>query len=102
MPDAQLPGARRTIVKRVGRQIYIPIVNWTLVVLVVFYRIVLRYGFMDEGDVPRDLAAVKVCGGAFSMMTASFFLDRQKLIASMRPGMALWRDHLIGWMNKNS
>jgi KUP system potassium uptake protein len=67
-----------------------------------FYRIVLRYGFMDDVDVPRDLAAVQVCGGAFSMMTTSFFLGRQKLIAAKRPGMALWREHLFAWMNKNS
>ena len=67
-----------------------------------FYRIVLRYGFMDDVDVPRDLAAVKACGGAFSMMTTSFFLGRQKLIASKRPGMAIWREHLFAWMSKNS
>jgi KUP system potassium uptake protein len=67
-----------------------------------FYRVVLRYGFMDETDVPGDLARVETCGGAFSMMTTSFFLGRQKLIASRRPGMALWREHLFAWMTKNS
>ncbi len=67
-----------------------------------FYRIVLRYGFMDDVDVSRDLAAVEVCGGPFSMMTTSFFLGRQKLVASKRPGMAPWREHLFAWMNKNS
>jgi KUP system potassium uptake protein len=36
------------------------------------------------------------------MMTTSFFLGRQKLIASKRPGMALWREQLFAWMNKNS
>lgn len=67
-----------------------------------FYRIVLRYGFMDETDVPSDLAKVAACGGPFSMMTTSFFLGRQKLIASKRPGMAIWREQLFAWMNKNS
>ena len=67
-----------------------------------FYRIVLRYGFMDETDVPGDLTRVEACGGPFSMMTTSFFLGRQKLIASKRPGMALWREHLFAWMTKNS
>ena len=41
-------------------------------------------------------------GGPFNMMTTSFFLGRQKLIASKRPGMALWREQLFAWMNKNS
>jgi KUP system potassium uptake protein len=36
------------------------------------------------------------------MMTTSFFLGRQKLIASKRPGMAIWREQLFAWMNKNS
>ena len=67
-----------------------------------FYRIVLRYGFMDETDVPGDLTRVEACGGPFNMMTTSFFLGRQKLIASKRPGMALWREHLFAWMTKNS
>jgi KUP system potassium uptake protein len=67
-----------------------------------FYRIVLHYGFMDEVDVPGDLARVETCGEPFSMMTTSFFLGRQKLIASKRPGMALWREGLFAWMNKNS
>jgi len=67
-----------------------------------FYRIVLRYGFMDEIDVPGDLSRVEACGGPFSMMATSFFLGRQKLIASKRPGMALWREQLFAWMTKNS
>ncbi len=67
-----------------------------------FNRVVLRYGFMDEVDVPRDLAATPLAGAPFNMMTTSFFLGRQKLIASKRPGMAIWREHLFAWMNKNS
>jgi len=67
-----------------------------------FNRVVLRYGFMDEIDVPSDLAGANVPGGPFNMMTTSFFLGRQKLIASERPGMAIWREQLFAWMNKNS
>jgi KUP system potassium uptake protein len=67
-----------------------------------FYRVVLKYGFMDEVDVPADLARTDVPGGSFDLMTTSFFLGRQKLIASRRPGMALWREQLFAWMNKNS
>jgi KUP system potassium uptake protein len=67
-----------------------------------FFRIVLRYGFMEEPDVPRDLARIEQCGPKFNMMSTSFFLGRQKLIASKRPGMALWREHLFAWMMKSS
>jgi KUP system potassium uptake protein len=67
-----------------------------------FFRIILHYGFMDEVDVPRDLARIETCGPQFRMMSTSFFLGRQKLIASKRPGMALWREHLFAWLMKNS
>jgi KUP system potassium uptake protein len=68
-----------------------------------FYRVILHYGFMQEVDIPRDLAGINVCGDAFNMMSTSFFLGRQKLIASKKhPGMALWREKLFAWMLKNS
>ena len=68
-----------------------------------FYRVVLHYGFMEEVDIPRDLALIKTCGEPFNMMSTSFFLGRQKLIASKtRAGMALWREKLFAWMLKSS
>ena len=68
-----------------------------------FYRVILHYGFMQEVDIPRDLAQIKECGPAFNMMSTSFFLGRQKLIqSSKRPGMASWRERLFAWMLKSS
>jgi len=68
-----------------------------------FYRVILHYGFMEEVDVPADLARIDSCGEPFNMMTTSFFLGRQKLIAAKdQPGMALWRERLFAWMMKNS
>jgi KUP system potassium uptake protein len=68
-----------------------------------FYRVVLHYGFMEDVDIPRDLSSVGTCGEPFNMMSTSFFLGRQKLIASKeKPGMALWRERLFAWMLKSS
>jgi KUP system potassium uptake protein len=68
-----------------------------------FYRVILHYGFMEEADIPGDLMRITDAGGPFNMMTTSFFLGRQKLIASKeKPGMALWRERLFGWMLKSS
>lgn len=68
-----------------------------------FYRVVLHYGFMEDVDIPRDLAGLDCIGGRFDMMSASFFLGRQKLVASAdRPGMALWRERLFAWMSRSS
>jgi KUP system potassium uptake protein len=68
-----------------------------------FYRVILHYGYMEEVDIPGDLARIGTCGEPFNMMSTSFFLGRQKLIASKkRPGMALWREKLFAWMLKSS
>jgi KUP system potassium uptake protein len=68
-----------------------------------FYRVILHYGYMEEVDIPRDLARIDTCGEPFNMMSTSFFLGRQKLIASRKaPGMALWREKLFAWMLKSS
>ena len=68
-----------------------------------FYRVILHYGFMDEVDVPADLGRIEACGDGFNMMSTSFFLGRQKLIATKeQPGMALWRERLFAWMMKSS
>jgi KUP system potassium uptake protein len=67
-----------------------------------FYRVTLRYGFMEEVDIPADLMRLERCGAQFRMMDTSFFLGRQKLVASPRPGMALWREKLFAWMTRNS
>ena len=67
-----------------------------------FYRLIVRYGFMEEPDVPAALALATECGAKFKMMDTSFFLARQTLIASSRPGMALWREKLFAWMLRNA
>jgi len=67
-----------------------------------FHRLVLRYGFMEQPDVPETLSRIGGCGGQFRMMETSFFLSRQTLLASKNPAMALWREKLFAWMLRNA
>nr|WP_029622954.1 potassium transporter Kup [Sphingomonas elodea] len=67
-----------------------------------FFRVVLHYGFMDEVDVPAALAAIRDCGAPFRPMETSYFLARQTLLPSSRPGMAIWREKLFAWMVRNA
>jgi KUP system potassium uptake protein len=67
-----------------------------------FWRLTLRFGFLEETDVPAALASANMCGGPFEMMKTSFFLSRQTLIASAKPGMAIWREKLFAWMLRNA
>jgi KUP system potassium uptake protein len=67
-----------------------------------FHRVVMKYGFMEEINVPEALLKLDCCGPAFKMMDTSFFLSRQTLLASERPGMAIWREKLFSWMLRNA
>ncbi|MBA3576268.1 MAG: potassium transporter Kup [Sphingomonas sp.] len=67
-----------------------------------FYRLIFRYGFMEDIDVPAALAAVEGCGPACKTMDTSFFLARQTLLPAERPAMPLWREKLFAWMLRNA
>ncbi|MXO89849.1 potassium transporter Kup [Pontixanthobacter aquaemixtae] len=67
-----------------------------------FFRAVLHYGFMEETNVPEGLKNMAVCGGEFDMMQTSFFLSRQTLLPSEKPGMPIWREKIFAWMLRNS
>ena len=62
-------------------------------------RIVIRYGFVEIPDIPAALAAVDL---DFDPKAAAYFLSRQTLVPSRKPGMPLWQDHLFAAMVRNS
>ena len=65
-------------------------------------RVILRYGFTEENDIPLTLAAAEDKVGKLPPMTTSYFISRQTVIASDLPGMAIWRERVFGWMVRNS
>jgi KUP system potassium uptake protein len=67
-----------------------------------FYRMVANYGFKDDPDVPELLEDCGRRGFVFDMMETSFFVSRETLIATVTPGMALWREKLFVSMSKNA
>lgn len=67
-----------------------------------FYRVIWRHGFMEDVDIPAAMKTVDGCGGPISVMDTSYFLSRQTLIPSDRPGMAIWREKLFAWMIRNA
>jgi KUP system potassium uptake protein len=67
-----------------------------------FFRLAINYGFLEESDVPAALKNYKLAGEPFEMMKTSFFLSRQTLLPSAKPGMAIWREKLFAWMLRNA
>jgi KUP system potassium uptake protein len=67
-----------------------------------FYRFVVRYGFLDMTNIPAALNCATRHNFEFNDMETSFFLGRETLIPSRRPGMALWRESLFAWMSRSA
>jgi KUP system potassium uptake protein len=66
------------------------------------WRIMVHYGFKDEPDIPHALELCAAKGLEFNMMETSFFLNRETLIPTHFPGMAIWREHLFAWMSRSA
>jgi KUP system potassium uptake protein len=66
------------------------------------WRIVVRYGFTENPDLPRALALCEPYGLSFEMMDTTFFLGRATLIPTTRAGMALWRERLFASLFRNA
>jgi KUP system potassium uptake protein len=67
-----------------------------------FYRVRGYYGFMEEPSVPDLLAMCEVKALKFVYEDTTFFLSRETIIPSDRPGMWLWRERLFAYMSRNA
>ncbi|MGH7530435.1 MAG: potassium transporter Kup [Gemmatimonadales bacterium] len=85
--EPHVADAERVVVKRIGKG---------------FHTVVARYGFMEDPDIEDILAACRVEKLEIAIEGTTFFLGRETLIASERPGMALWRERLFSFMTSNS
>jgi KUP system potassium uptake protein len=67
-----------------------------------FYWVTARYGFMQDPSVPDILERVGVHGLEVRLEATTFFLGRETLLATERPGMARWREVLFSFMSRNA
>ncbi len=66
------------------------------------YRVILRYGFAQDPDVPRALRRLRLGDWNFRLAETSFFLGRENLLATPGEGMAVWRERLFAFMSRNA
>ncbi len=67
-----------------------------------FYWVTARYGFMQDPSVPDILERAKGQGVDARIEATTFFLGRETLLATERPGMARWRERLFSFMSRNA
>jgi len=66
------------------------------------YRVVGRYGFLDTPSVPEVLRRCALEGLNVREEDTTFFLSRETILASARPGLARWRKMLFSFMARNA
>ena len=67
-----------------------------------FSKVTLRFGFMEQPNVPRTLAIARKLGWQFDIMATSFFLSRRALKPAAHSGMPRWQDHLFIALSRSS
>jgi len=66
------------------------------------YIITLRYGFMETPDIPAAIATISLNDGPIDTSKVTYFLGRETILPTDRPGMAIWREHLFAFLSKNA
>jgi KUP system potassium uptake protein len=66
------------------------------------YNVKLRYGFMQDPDVPEALMHAIKLGLELDPGDVTFFLGRETIIVAKRHGMATWRERLFVLMARNA
>jgi KUP system potassium uptake protein len=59
------------------------------------HHVVLRYGFMEQPDVPRDLLPLAERGVPVDPMRTSYFVGRNSFVAASRPLLPRWQEKLF-------
>jgi KUP system potassium uptake protein len=85
--DPRVPGEDKVEVKDLGNG---------------FFRVTAHFGFFEEPNMPYIFALVREKGLDLKLLETSFFLGRENLLATKRPGMAIWRERLFAFMSKNA
>ena len=66
------------------------------------FQVMLRFGFMEEPDVPAALAAIDHRGLEFDADDVTYFIGRESIIAGKAPGMHPLREQLFVLLNRGA
>jgi KUP system potassium uptake protein len=86
-PVPHVPDAKRATVRGLGQGVF---------------DVIVRYGFMEDPNVPDALAFACEHGLKIDNDDVTFFLGRETLIVSRTPGMTMWRERLFVLMARNA
>ncbi|HEX7888660.1 MAG TPA: potassium transporter Kup [Ramlibacter sp.] len=67
-----------------------------------FWRVQVHYGFKDTPDIPAALAMCRSPELPIDLFETTYFLSRETIVPTRRPGMMLWRERLFAFMARNA
>jgi KUP system potassium uptake protein len=67
-----------------------------------FHRVSARFGYMETPNVPQILEACRDRGVPIDCDRITYYLGRESLLASKKPGMARWRKRLFAFVSRNA
>lgn len=66
-----------------------------------FFRLIARFGFAEEPDLPRALALALAGQPLFDPERLSFFIGRERIVSSLRSRIDRWRRWLVIFLSNN-
>jgi KUP system potassium uptake protein len=66
------------------------------------HELEMRYGFTETPQLDADLKKLKGAPVSFDPSRTTYFLGRERLDVTHRPGMALWREHVFAYLHRNA
>ncbi|MEP6822210.1 MAG: potassium transporter Kup [Chthoniobacterales bacterium] len=67
-----------------------------------FWRVQIHFGFMEKPDVPAALEGYQHSGPSFDEMRTTYFIGRETILPTRKPGLSIWRGVLFAWMTRNA
>jgi KUP system potassium uptake protein len=63
--------------------------------------VLVKYGFMEQPDIPAVMAKFGPLH-EIDLDEVTYVLGRETVLATARPGMAIWREELFAFLERNA
>ncbi|MCE9611037.1 MAG: potassium transporter Kup [Chthoniobacter sp.] len=67
-----------------------------------FFRIIASFGFMESPNIDEVIRAAGEKGLPIHRDKTTFFVGKESILVTDKPGMAKWREHLFVFLSKNA
>lgn len=67
-----------------------------------FYRVVAHFGFMESPDINEIIRATVEEGLSIERDKSTYFVGKERILVTSRPGIARWRKHLFVLLSNNA